>query len=78
MTAAGCSFNGGACYEIVEACSGCGRSVQVESSWYCSAAPDPSVKWKNGKCNLATHVAAESTEKAQKINPIKASKRMKK
>ncbi|MFP4225949.1 MAG: PxxKW family cysteine-rich protein, partial [Desulfobacterales bacterium] len=31
----------------------------------------------NGNCNLATHVAMETTEKTQKINPIKASKRMK-
>jgi len=78
MTVSGCSFNGGSCYEIVESCSGCGRTVQFEGGWYCSAAPDPSVKWRHGSCNLATHVAMESTEKTQKVNPIKASKRMKK
>lgn len=77
MTAKGCSFNGGSCYEILEACNGCGRSQSFEGGWYCSAAPDPSIKWKNGNCNLATHVATESTEKTQKVNPIKASKRMK-
>lgn len=35
---------------------------------------DPELKWKNGNCNLATHVVVEAKKK-QKINPIKASKR---
>jgi len=78
MTANGCSFNGGCCYQIVESCNGCDRVKAYEGGWYCTVAPDPSVKWKNGNCNMATHVAMESTEKAQKVNPIKASKRMKK
>lgn len=75
MTANGCVFNGGSCREIVEACSGCNRVVDYEGGWFCSVAPDPAVKWKNGNCNLATHVSTETVEKKQKINPIKASKR---
>jgi len=75
MTAQGCTFNGGSCAEIIEACSGCNRSEQYDTGWFCAAFPDPSVKWKNGSCNLATHVQNEAAEKKAKINPIKASKR---
>jgi len=34
-----------------------------------------SIKWKNGDCNFATHVAKEAEVKNNKINPLKASKR---
>ncbi|MFO8111589.1 MAG: PxxKW family cysteine-rich protein, partial [Desulfosalsimonadaceae bacterium] len=43
MTAQGCSFNGGSCAEIIEACNGCARSEQQENGWFCTAFPDPSV-----------------------------------
>lgn len=75
MTADGCSYNGGICQEIIEQCSGCNRSREYASGWYCTACPDPSLKWKNGKCNLATNIVAETTKKNSKINPLKASKR---
>jgi hypothetical protein len=77
MTAKGCSYTGGVCHEIIEQCDGCGRTTQMESGgWYCSACPEPSIKWKLGPCNLATHVKAEDNKAAkQKLNPIKASKR---
>ncbi len=75
MTAKGCSFNGGVCHEIIDKCNGCNRNIQYTSGWYCSACPSPSVKWKNGNCNLATHIAATTTSKQAKINPLKASKR---
>lgn len=75
MTAQGCKYNGGICHETVENCNGCNRSVEYPSGWYCSACPDPSTKWKNGNCNLASHVSSMSTEKAGKLNPLKASKR---
>ncbi len=75
MTAAGCSFNGGSCAEIIEACNGCNRSESHDTGWFCSAFPDPSVKWKNGNCNLATHVQKVSGDPKAKVNPIKASKR---
>lgn len=75
MTAGGCGYNGGACVPIVEQCQGCKRAEPFETGIYCVAVPDPSVKWKNGNCNMATHIKAEAAAKTQKINPIKASKR---
>lgn len=75
MTSKGCSFNEGACLPIVETCSGCQRARQYETGMYCIAAPDPSLKWKNGICNMATHVKVAEAAKKQKLNPIKASKR---
>jgi hypothetical protein len=61
MTTKGCSYNGGICHEIVEQCNGCNRSVEFSSAWYCTAYPDPSLKWKVGNCNLASHVASASS-----------------
>jgi hypothetical protein len=75
MTAKGCSYNGGICHEIVEKCDGCNRSVELSSGWYCTAYPDPSLKWKIGNCNLASHVASALSTTKAKINPLKASKR---
>ncbi len=75
MTKKGCSFNGGTCHKIIEACDGCNRSSDFPGGWYCAACPDPSLKWKAGKCNMATHVKDESKTKTIKINPLKASKR---
>ncbi len=74
MKAAGCSYTGGSCREIVEACKGCNRIIDYESGKYCSAAPDPALKWKIGMCNMATHIKIEAAAQA-KINPLKASKR---
>ncbi|HPA13874.1 MAG TPA: PxxKW family cysteine-rich protein [Desulfobacterales bacterium] len=75
MTSKGCSYNGGSCREIVEQCKGCNRVMEVSSGFYCAAFPDPSLKWKNGKCNLASHVASASASTTVKLNPLKASKR---
>ena len=75
MTKKGCSFNGGTCGHILEQCKGCARTFKYPSGWYCTACPDPAVKWKHGKCNFATHVGDTATRKATKINPLKASKR---
>lgn len=75
MTAKGCSYNGGICHEIVEKCKGCNRSTEYSSAWYCTSYPDPSLKWKNGNCNLATHVITAPVEVKAKLNPLKASKR---
>ena len=75
MTAAGCSYNGGLCHEIVEQCDGCNRKSEYASKWYCTACPEPNAKWKSGNCNLATHVKTTVASKAQKVNPLKASKR---
>ena len=75
MTRKGCSFNRGACQPIVEECRGCSRASGFSSGWYCTACPDPSVKWKYGNCNFATHLTKETGIKDTKINPLKASKR---
>lgn len=75
MTKAGCSYEGGVCKPIVEKCEGCARIGEFSSEKYCTSAPDPDARWKNGNCNLATHVKNVIEEKKQKINPIKASKR---
>ena len=75
MTSKGCSFNGGICHEIVEQCKKCNRSEEFSSGWYCTACPDPLVKWKNGNCNLASHVTSAPTSVKTKLNPLKASKR---
>jgi hypothetical protein len=48
---------------------------EYPTGMYCKAAPDPSLKWKNGSCNMATHIKTTTETKKQKINPIKASKR---
>ncbi len=70
----GCSFNGGTCYPIVESCQGCSKTMTLPQGIYCQSCPDPEAKWKNGFCNLATHVKRGS-EKVLKLNPLKASKR---
>ena len=75
MTANGCGYNGGVCHEVVEPCDGCGRKQEFASGWFCSSCPEPAAKWKNGNCNLATHVTTTVAVAAQKINPLKASKR---
>ena len=75
MTAEGCSYNGGICHEVVEQCDGCNRSVQFESGWYCGTFPEPAMKWRNGDCNFASHVAKKAEAKSNKVNPLKASKR---
>jgi hypothetical protein len=75
MTKKGCSFNGGTCHPIVEACHGCSRAVEFSAGWYCTACPEPVVKWKHGPCNFATHVVKETHGVTNKLNPIKASKR---
>jgi len=75
MSKSGCSYNGGTCKPVVDECNDCGRSVKCETGMYCSASPDPAIKWKNGPCNLATHVSNGVAEIKTKVNPIKASKR---
>ena len=75
MASTGCNYNGGSCKPVVEACEGCSRIKEYGNGRYCTAAPDPAVKWKNGNCNVATHIKVEAAGKKQKVNPIKASKR---
>lgn len=75
MGKTGCSFNGGKCRPVVEACNGCDRTSVLDEGSYCGSFPDPEAKWRRGSCNLATHVKNGNKETVQKINPLKASKR---
>jgi hypothetical protein len=77
MTKKGCSFNGGKCRPVVESCEGCDRILDANGDRYCNAFPDPSVKWRRGTCNLATHQKGNGNgaKPEQKVNPLKASKR---
>ena len=74
----GCSYNGGTCHPVVEACAGCDRIKEYPSGQYCMSVPEPALKWKRGACNFATHVKkmAMETGNTKKLNPLKASKRM--
>ncbi len=75
MTKKGCSFNGGKCYPVVERCKGCGRIGVFQAGEFCLACPDPSVKWTNRECNMATHIVREKSSEPEKmVNPLKASK----
>ncbi|MCD6262387.1 MAG: PxxKW family cysteine-rich protein [Deltaproteobacteria bacterium] len=76
MSKKGCKFTGGTCYPVVEECGTCNRIVEFPTGKYCMIYPDPAAKWRIGTCDMATHIKAEEAEKAGKINPLKASKRM--
>ncbi len=75
MSAAGCSYNGTRCHPVVDHCEGCARIKEYPTGRYCSASPDPPVKWVRGLCNIATHIKKEEKVEALKVNPLKASKR---
>jgi hypothetical protein len=76
MNKNGCQFNGGSCHQIVEQCVGCQKVKEFPAGTYCLIFPEPAVKWRTGKCSMATHLAKTGTAKeTQKINPLKASKR---
>ena len=75
MAKNGCNFNGGTCHTIIEQCRGCERAVEFPNGTYCISFPDPSVKWRRGVCNMATHMKAQTKSKEAKLNPLKASKR---
>ena len=74
---AGCSYNGGTCYPVVEACMGCERIKEYPTGQYCTTFCEPELKWRVGPCNLATHVKKTNGNGSdRKLNPLKASKRM--
>ena len=71
-----CSYNGGTCYPVVEACSGCERIKEYPSGKYCTSFCEPGLKGRLGSCNLATHVKRNNGNGAShRLNPLKASKR---
>jgi hypothetical protein len=75
MSKRGCQFNGGSCHPIVDQCHGCQRIAEYPTGRYCMSFPDPAIKWKNGVCNMATHMTSQKTAENHKLNPLKASKR---
>lgn len=75
MNKKGCQFNGGSCYPIIDQCDGCQRVVEYPTGKYCMSFLDPVIKWKNGICNMATHIQIKTKKGNNKINPLKASKR---
>lgn len=75
MTKKGCGFMGGQCRAIIDQCEGCGRVLEWENGKYCKVYADPAGRWILGVCPSATHMKIEIKEAAQKINPLKASKR---
>jgi len=78
MTKKGCSFMGGSCLPIIDKCENCSKIIEYDSKYYCSVYPNPSSKWLRGRCPMATHVKTGLNEESQKINPLKASKRLNK
>ena len=75
MSKKGCNFFGGSCQPIIEKCDTCGKTVEYDTKKYCGVYPNPASKWLTGKCPTATHIKLELNEAAQKVNPLKASKR---
>jgi len=50
MKKAGCSYNGGKCYVIIESCEGCTRILEFSTGRFCSSFPSPAQKWQNANC----------------------------
>jgi hypothetical protein len=71
----GCRYNGGSCHPILDKCEGCQKAKEFPAGKFCLIFPDPSIKWRAGRCNMATHVKIETAKPVEKINPLKASKR---
>lgn len=75
MNGNGCQFAGGTCKQVIDKCEGCQKAQDFPTGKYCISFPDPASKWRFGSCNMATHIKAAAAKPAQKLNPIKASKR---
>jgi len=75
MNKTGCQFNGGSCHPIAEQCNGCAKAKEFPAGKYCLIFPEPVVKWRTGKCTMATHIAKAPVQEQAKVNPLKASKR---
>jgi len=60
---------------IIEKCVGC---TKITPDNFCAVYINPEGKWLIGGCGVSTHISKLTTETSKKLNPIKASKRMKK
>ena len=75
-TERGVEINGMLMEPVIDKCNGCERIITIQEEQYCSSYPQPSMKWRHGACNFATHIKASVDKSGEvKINPIKASKR---
>jgi hypothetical protein len=74
MSKQGCTYKDTTCKPIVEQCEGCEKAKDFTAGKFCTAYPEPALKWKTGKCNFATHIKREA-KKEKVINALKASKR---
>jgi len=77
MKKKGCTYNGGHCHPVVEACNGCSRVEEFSGSVFCQVFAEPALKWNVNTCNMASP-ANNNQEKeggSKKLNPLKASKR---
>ena len=74
-TDAGVKVNGVTVQAIIDKCEGCERIRAFDGQQYCANFPVPAGKWRMGnRCNMATHIKTQHSA-AQKVNPLKASKR---
>ncbi|MDR3204693.1 MAG: PxxKW family cysteine-rich protein [Deltaproteobacteria bacterium] len=60
-------FIGKAFKAIAEKCEGCDRVRPAEGQKFCSNFMDPSVRWRLGNCNMATHIKVEGKTDAGKV-----------
>jgi hypothetical protein len=75
MKASGCVFPGGMCIPVVPECEGCTNKEMYEDETYCKSYMNPASKWLSGRCPMCT-VKINVKVVEQKINPIKASKKL--
>lgn len=65
--------------EIIEKCVGCDRVKETYIAGgtvrYCMSYEFPATKWRNGVCNMASHVKKHVVAQIGSANPLKASKR---
>jgi hypothetical protein len=61
--------------QVIDKCLGCKKITEDN---FCEAYINPEGKWAVGGCGISTHISKLSEEVKKKINPLKASKRLKK
>lgn len=73
----GCSFINNTCNPIVDECNGCENTIVYDNITYCKSYMDPKIKWVNGRCPMCS-VKINIKKDEHKLNPIKASKKLRK
>ena len=80
MTKNGCVQKDNKCLPVIDKCNGCNNIEVINDVEYCMSYPNPNQVWIM-TCPKASHVIAlrlKNIKAPQKINPLKASKRLKK